>query len=72
MAQTEYQRELLAFDEKIALAELEEAKASERIKELEYQRARFNMDYFIAVQKEQQARQQASQPPAPETLPFKG
>jgi hypothetical protein len=49
---------MMAFDEKIALAKLEESKASERVKELEYQKARFQLDYFVAFQKEQQKQQQ--------------
>ena len=54
MNQVEYQREMLAFDEKVALAKLEESKASERVKELEYQKSRFNLDYFIASMREEQ------------------
>jgi len=58
MNQMDYQREMLSFDEKIALAKLEESKAAERVKELEYQKARFNIDFFIAIAKEQQQQQQ--------------
>lgn len=47
MDQFELQRELLAFDEKIALAKLEESKASERVRELEYQKSRFSLDFFV-------------------------
>ena len=65
--QIDYQREVLAYEEKIALAELEEAKAAERVKELKYHKARFCMDYFLEVQKERekqmQAQQQATQKP---------
>jgi hypothetical protein len=50
----EMQRELLAFEEKIALAKLEESKAAERVKQLEYQKARFSLDYFIQLMKAQQ------------------
>jgi len=57
-----YQREMLAFEEKIALAKLEEAKASERVRELEYQKSRFNLDFFIASVREQQQATQAAQP----------
>ena len=46
--QVNYQREMLSFEEKIALAELEEAKAAERVKELRYQKSRFNLDIFLA------------------------
>jgi hypothetical protein len=51
----DFQREILAFDEKIALAKLEEAKAHQRVLEIEFQRARFNMDVFVNTMKEQQA-----------------
>jgi hypothetical protein len=67
--QVDYQREMLAYDEKVALAELEEAKAAERVKELKFQKARFCMDYFLEVQKEReklmQAQQQVPAPPPP-------
>jgi len=55
----EYQRELAAFDEKITLAENEEAKAHERVTELKYMKSRFNLDYINSVLKQQQ--QQAEQ-----------
>jgi len=55
----EMQRELLAFDEKVALAELEEAKAHERVKELIYQKARFTLEAFMNAMRAQQAQQQA-------------
>lgn len=54
----EFQRELLAFDEKIALAKLEESKAAERVRELEYQKSRFTLDAFT-----NSLRQQQQQPP---------
>lgn len=41
-----YQRELLAFNEKIALARLEKSKAEMRVNELKYQRERFVLDMF--------------------------
>jgi hypothetical protein len=53
-----FQREMIAFEEKIALAKLEEAKAAERVRELEYQKSRFNLEYFLAAMKEQQLQQQ--------------
>jgi len=60
-----FQRENLAYDEKISLAELEEAKALERVKELKYHKARFCLDYFLGIQKERDqqmlAQQQAAQ-----------
>jgi hypothetical protein len=54
MDQIEFQRELLAFEEKIALAKLEESKASERVRELEYQKARFSFEVFMANVRAQQ------------------
>ena len=59
MNQMEYQRELCAFEEKIQLAELEVKKAEERVAELKYQKARFNLDFMAAVCKQQ------TQPPQP-------
>ena len=56
----EFQRELLAFKEKIALAKLEESKAAERVRELEYQEARFCLDTFIVNLREQQQKGQAN------------
>lgn len=53
MNQMEFQREIFAFDEKICLAKLEESKASERVQELEYQKARFSLDSFMISMKEQ-------------------
>jgi hypothetical protein len=51
-------KEILAFDEKIALAKLEEAKAEERVKELEYQKARFCLEYFLTNMKKENAQNQ--------------
>lgn len=53
MDQREYQRELCAFDEKIFLGELEVKKAEERVAELRFQKARFNLDFMVAVCKQQ-------------------
>lgn len=64
MDQLDFNRELLAFDEKIRLAQLEEAKATERVRELEYQKARFSLDIYTANMKEQQ--DAARQQPKPE------
>ena len=50
----DYVRECFAFDEKIALAKLEEAKATERVKELEYQKGRYTLEYFLAAAKQNQ------------------
>jgi len=54
LTQLEYQKELIAYDEKISLAELEASKATERVKELQYQKARFNLEWVTAVIKQQQ------------------
>ena len=60
MEQLKFQLEMAAFDEKCALAELEEAKAAERVKELRYEKARFHMEWLshIARQQEQAMQQQ--------------
>ena len=50
----EFQKELLSYDEKVALSKLEESKAAERTKELEYQKARFMLEAFMASLKQQQ------------------
>jgi len=57
----DYQREILAYDEKISLAELEEVKAAERVKELKYHKSRFCLDYFLEMQKERERQMQAQQ-----------
>lgn len=49
-------REILSFDEKIALAELEASKARERVKELKYNKARFLLDLHIQFLREKEAR----------------
>ena len=41
----QYRLETAAFEEKISLAELEESKAAERVRELKYERARFRMQW---------------------------
>jgi len=56
-ADPDYVRECLSFDEKIALAKLEEAKATERVRELEYQKSRFGLDWLVASQRAQQQAQ---------------
>ena len=50
----DFQREIFAYDEKIALSKLEESKAAERTKELEFQKARFMLEAFLASIKQQQ------------------
>ena len=44
MTEAEFHREQASFAEKIGLAKLEEAKAAERVRELEYQQARFALE----------------------------
>lgn len=48
--------ETLSFVEKTALAELEEAKAHERVMELKYEAARYQIDYFRFVMKQQESK----------------
>jgi hypothetical protein len=64
----DFQRELLAYDEKTALAELEEAKASERVAELKYQKARFCLDAFCMSLKEQQKNQATNIKPEKDSI----
>ena len=52
-AQLQVTRELLAYNEKIALAKLEVAKAEERVKEIEFQKSRFELEVYIEMQKQQ-------------------
>lgn len=67
MNEMEYGRELMAYNEKIALAELETAKAKERVRELEYERARFQLEWMngkiLEVMKQRPA-QSSGQSPA--------
>ena len=63
MDQMQFQLEMTAFDEKIALAELEKAKAEERVKELSYEKVRFQMQWLTHVaQAQERARQQQTPP----------
>jgi hypothetical protein len=62
MNQLQYQLEMVAFDEKIALADLEKAKAAERVKELIYEKARFQMQWLIQVAQAQEKANQAQVP----------
>lgn len=57
----EIQREIAAFDEKILLGKLEVSKAQERVSELKYQKARFNLDYINAVIRAKAQQQQETQ-----------
>jgi len=52
--QIQFQRELLAFEAKIDLAELEVAKAQERVAELKYERSRFREEAFVHGQQQAQ------------------
>lgn len=61
MNQLEYQREIAAFEEKIALAELEETKARERKDELKYQKSRFLLDFLTATVRAQAQQAQQEQ-----------
>ena len=56
-----YQLELCAFLEKTALAELEEVKARERVYEIKYEAARYNMEMMRIAMKQQQEAQNAGQ-----------
>ena len=62
MNNLEISREQASFAEKIALAKLEAKKAEERVQELEYQLARFNLDVMIAICKQQAAAQSGPVP----------
>jgi len=53
-SQLEFQRELAAYDEKSALAEMEEARAKIRTLELRYAKQRFVMDMMTAMVKAEQ------------------
>ena len=55
MNQLQFQRELCAYDEKIALAELEESKAHIRVQELKYEKRRFELS--VCEQQLKQAEQ---------------
>lgn len=67
MDQLKFQLEIAAFDEKIALAELEEAKAAERVKELKYEKTRFCLEWLTHVARAQEQQQMAAQQP-PKTV----
>lgn len=58
-----FQLEMASFEEKITLGELEVAKAEERVKELTYEKARFQVQYiqYQAKLAEQQALAMAQQ-----------
>lgn len=62
MNQWEISREQASFAEKIALSKLEAKKAEERVQELEYQLARFNLDVMVAICKQQAAAQPGPAP----------
>lgn len=54
MDQVTYELELLAYAEKIALAKLEVSKAEERVRELEFEKARYMMEVNRQLVKSQQ------------------
>ena len=64
MDQLKFQLEMAAFEEKIALAELEESKAAERVKELKYEKARFQMEWLSHIARQQEQAMQKAQPQA--------
>lgn len=61
MDQLKYQLEVASFEEKIALAELEESKAAERVKELRYQKTRFQMEWLSIIARAQEAQAKEQQ-----------
>ena len=71
MNQLEYQRELIAFDEKISLGKLEVAMAEEAVKKLEFEKAKFNLQYVDLVLKSSKP-VEAAPPPNPGAAPNAG
>jgi hypothetical protein len=70
MDQLKYQLELASFDEKIALAELEESKAAERVRELKYERTRFCMQWLeLIARTAQDPRQGQVKIPGAQSIP---
>jgi hypothetical protein len=65
MNEISFQLEMAAFQEKLALGELEEAKSHERVKEIAFQLARFQMEWLKQMAKEQQAAGCCTPPPEP-------
>ena len=57
MDQLKFQLEMAAYEEKIALSELEESKAAERVKELKYERSRFQVEWLSLVARDQEQAQ---------------
>jgi hypothetical protein len=55
----DFQRECLAYGEKIHLAKLEAKKSEERVAQLEYEFSRFQLEFYLQVQKQQEAQAQA-------------
>jgi hypothetical protein len=51
----QYQMDILNFEEKISLAKLEVKKAEERVTEIEYRMARYRIEFFQAVMRQEQA-----------------
>ena len=58
MDQLKFQLEMAAFQEKTSLAELEVSKAKERVSELKYEQARFQLEWLSHVARAQEQQQQ--------------
>jgi hypothetical protein len=60
-------RETLAYQEKIALAELEKSKADERVYQLKYELARFQLEIFLSMMKAAENKKEGvtQSPPSP-------
>jgi hypothetical protein len=52
MSNPDVSREVLSCDEKIALAKLEESKAAERVRVLEYEKSSFLLRAFLSMMSE--------------------
>lgn len=63
MDEVQFNIEIASYDEKISLARLEQAKASERVRELQYEKSRFQMQAILsfAKQAEERARKTEAQ-----------
>lgn len=69
MDELQFTMESASYKEKIALAALEEAKAHERVKELEYEFARFGIEWLHMAARQAAAQQQAMQQQAAGVTP---
>ena len=52
--EVQYKSEILRYNEMIDLAELESSKAQERVRELMYEKSRFESEFFRAMQRKGQ------------------